>query len=78
MRKIDKIKNMPIEELARFLICESISEEVDYDYEENAYATTHSCYVTPFCEYDYWWDYDDVLEDTMACLLAEDEDDETE
>lgn len=74
MRKIDKIKNMPIEELARFLICESISEEVDYDYEENAYATTHSCYVTPFCEYDYWWEYDDVLEDTMVRLLAEDED----
>lgn len=78
MRKINEIKSMPIEELARFLICESLSEEVDYDYEENAYATTHSCYVTPFCEYDYWWSYDEVLYDTINRLLMEDENGSTE
>ena len=72
MRQIDKIKNMDVEQLAAFLICESIEEDVDYDYDEEAYVITHTCHVTPFCEYPYWWDYDDVLTDTVA-RLKEDE-----
>ena len=68
MKTIDKIRLMSIEDLAKFLICESIEEDVDYDYDEEAYITTHTCYVTPFCSYPYWYDYDDVLEDTIARL----------
>lgn len=73
--KIDKIRSMNIEDLAKFLICESIEEDVDYDYDEEAYVITHACYVTPFCEYPYWYDYDDVLKDTIA-RLKEEKDDE--
>ena len=75
MKKIDKIRLMSIEDLAKFLICESIEEDVDYDYDEEAYITTNMCYVTPFCTYPHWYDYDDVLEDTIA-KLKEEKDDE--
>ena len=34
MRKIDEIKNMDVEQLAEFIICESAYEDVDYDWEE--------------------------------------------
>jgi hypothetical protein len=71
MRKIDEIKNMDVEQLAKFLICESAYEDIDYDWEEEPYSTIRSCYVTPFYEYDYWEDYETVLEDTVRRLLED-------
>lgn len=62
------IKKMSLEELARFLICDSIEEVMDYDWDENAYTTTHHCYVTPFSKYPYYWSCDDVLNDTVRIL----------
>ena len=73
MKQIDKIRRMSVEELAKFLICSSIEEDTDYDWNEQPYTITHPCYVTPFCEYSHLWDYTDVLNDTIRILLNEGE-----
>jgi hypothetical protein len=62
------IKNMSLEELAKFLICDSIEEEMDYDWDENPYTITYDCYVTPFLRYPHYWNYEDVLNDTVRIL----------
>lgn len=67
----ERIRSMSIEELAKFLIVESTEEDVDYDWDENAYMVTHSCYATPFDSYPYYWSYEDVLEDTIKQLKGE-------
>lgn len=68
MTAYEKIKNMNIEELAEFLIINSIEEDAEYDWEENAYTVTRHCYATPFGAYPHYWNYDEVKEDVIKIL----------
>ena len=71
MTNFEKIRNMNVDELARFLLLNTVYEDVDYDYDENAYTTTHETYATPFSTYDFWWSYEEVLADTIKISLSE-------
>lgn len=71
MNNLEKIRNMDVEDLARFLLLNTVYEDVDYDYDENAYTTTHETYTTPFGTYDFWWSYEEVLADIIKILLSE-------
>ena len=71
MTNLEKIRNMDVEELAKFLLLNTVYEDVDYDYDESAYTTTHETYTTQFSTYDFWWSYEEVLADTIKILLSE-------
>lgn len=67
----NKIQNMDVKELAEFLLVNTVYEDVDFDYDENAYTTTHETYATPFATYDCWWSRDEVVADTVRILTSE-------
>ena len=71
MKQIDIIKNMTVEQLARFLIIETTEEEVEVDWNEESYLRIHSAYATPFGAYPHWWSFEDVMEETVQILQTE-------
>lgn len=71
MTVYDKIQKMSVEELAGFLIINSIEEDAEYDWDENAYTVIRHCYATPFGTYPHYWSYDDVKEDTIKILMSD-------
>ena len=66
-----KIRNMPLEELAKFLVCMGEKTDSDEDFSGHTYEYAMPWYYTPFGEYPGWWSEEDVVEETIEQLRKE-------
>ena len=71
MNMIDRIRTMTIEELAKFLIIKGVEEDEDESYDGSLEVYTTTCYYTPFGVYSGWMHMEDVMEDVIDILMAE-------
>ena len=71
-KMIDKIRQMSIEEMANFLIIEGEITDEDEAYDGSMKTYSESCYYTPFGVIPGWKHREDVVEEVIENLLAED------
>ena len=70
-RMIDKIRQMSVEELAKFLIVEGEESDWDEDGNGDIYTYTMPCYYTPFGSFPHWYSEEEAAEEVIKHLLSE-------